>query len=177
VASLTFSSKFPKKPNSRIAKILESRKTSKLFQKSQNLESLESLPNSRIAQNKQTFQKSQILESLWILKSLKTSKLSKKVKSSNRYEFSNRSKQANFSKKVQLSNRTILKSQLSNRNSNRLFHSVPTECLSFNDSWKSPVFTRPSEKSYTVYWFEGLTFLVGTGWKRIRMNVFQRRSG
>ena len=44
-------------------------------------------------------------------------KISEKVKFSNRYEFSNRSKQANFSKKVQLSNRTILKSQLSNRNS------------------------------------------------------------
>ena len=128
VASLTFSSKFPKKPNSRIAKILESRKTSKLFPKSQNLESLESLPNSRIAQNKQTFQKSQILESLWILKSLKTSKLSKKVKSSNRYEFSNRSKQANFSKKVQLSNRTILKSQLSNRNSNRKSKAYFIQC-------------------------------------------------
>ena len=125
VASLTFSSKFPKKPNSRIAKILESRKTSKLFPKSQNLESL---PNSRIAQNKQTFQKSQILESLWILKSLKTSKLSKKVKSSNRYEFSNRSKQANFSKKVQLSNRTILKSQLSNRNSNRKSKAYFIQC-------------------------------------------------
>ena len=67
--------------------------------------------------------------------------------------------------------------QFSNRNSRiatlksqkqSSFHSMPTECLSFNDSWKSSVFTRPSEKSYTVYWFEGLTFSVGTGRKRIR---------